>query len=250
MSTASGNADVYTLPFAAGLDATPRRRARNLTHDPGGDFRPDFSPDGSKIAFSSDRDTPVYGHPIFSFTRQREGELYVMGSDGSDARRLTTSADWDGSPEWSADGATIYFYSGAAARAAGPADEPDPGPRRRLSNLGDRGGRHEPARAHATRRRGARAGRDAGRADRVSNARRLRGLEHPIDRGRTAATPRNETDPADALLAARLRRARRDGVPRRRTDEHRNAGGRGDSRRRRAARGRLSRARRAARSGA
>ncbi len=123
VSTASGNADVFTVPFLP--ESTQRMDgARNLTHDPGGDFRPDFSPDGSKIAFSSDRDTPVYGHPIFSFTRQREGELYVMSSDGSDARRLTTSADWDGSPEWSADGATIYFYSGRPRELPGPPTSP------------------------------------------------------------------------------------------------------------------------------
>jgi Tol biopolymer transport system component len=123
VSTTSGNADVFTIPFLP--ESTQRlEAARNLTHDPGGDFRPDFSPDGSKIAFSSDRDTPVYGHPIFSFTRQREGELYVMGSDGSDARRLTTSADWDGSPEWSADGATIYFYSGRPRELPGPPTSP------------------------------------------------------------------------------------------------------------------------------
>jgi Tol biopolymer transport system component len=123
VSSASGNAEVYTVPFAP--DSTQRLdAARNLTNDPGGDFRPDFSPDGTKIAFSSDRDTPVYGHPIFSFTRQREGELYVMNSDGSGAHRLTTSADWDGSPEWSADGRTIYFYSGRPRELPGPPTSP------------------------------------------------------------------------------------------------------------------------------
>jgi Tol biopolymer transport system component len=123
VSTASGNADVYMIPFSP--DRTQNlEAARNLTSHSGGDFRPDFSPDGERIAFTSDRDTPVYGHPIFSFTRQREGEIYVMSRDGTDARRLTTSVDWDGSPEWSADGRTIYFYSGRPRELPGPPQSP------------------------------------------------------------------------------------------------------------------------------
>ena len=43
-----------------------------------------------------------------------------MGSDGSDARRLTTVADWDGSPEWSADGTALYFYSARPRELPGP----------------------------------------------------------------------------------------------------------------------------------
>lgn len=123
VSTASGNADIYTLPF----DPSTAQRmdtARNLTRHDGGDFRPAFSPDGSRIAFSSDRDTPVYGHPMFSFTRQREGELYVMRRDGSDQRRLTNSTAWDGSPEWSEDGETIYFYSARPRELPGPPTSP------------------------------------------------------------------------------------------------------------------------------
>ncbi|HEY8518742.1 MAG TPA: hypothetical protein VIN61_01580 [Gammaproteobacteria bacterium] len=123
VSTASGNAEIYTIPFmptsTATLDA-----ATNLTRDPGGDFRPDFSPDGARIAFSSDRDTPAYGHPIFSFTRQREGELYVMDRDGANLTRLTESADWDGSPEWAPDGRTIYFYSARPRELPGPPQSP------------------------------------------------------------------------------------------------------------------------------
>jgi TolB protein len=123
VSTASGNADIYTIEFspstAQALDA-----AHNVTNHPGGDFRPDFSPDGERIAFTSDRDTPAYGHPIFIFTRQREGEIYIMSRDGANTRRLTTSADWDGSPEWSNDGRTIYFYSGRPRELPGPPQSP------------------------------------------------------------------------------------------------------------------------------
>jgi Tol biopolymer transport system component len=59
---------------------------------------PAWSPDGTKIAFSSNRDG--------------NWEIYVMNADGSGATRLTInrSAD-DGSPTWSPDGTKIAFHS-------------------------------------------------------------------------------------------------------------------------------------------
>jgi Tol biopolymer transport system component len=123
LSTASGNADIYVLPFVPQTTQN-LAAATNVTNDPGGDFRPDFSPDGTRIAFSTDRDTPVSGHPIFAFTRQREGDVYVMDRDGGNPRRLTATPDWDGSPEWSADGATLYFYSARPREIVGPPTSP------------------------------------------------------------------------------------------------------------------------------
>ena len=123
VSTQSGNADIYEIDFEPAQMQT-MNAARNLTRHPGGDFRPDYSPDGARIAFSSDRDTPAYGHPIFTFTRQREGELYVMQRDGSGQTRLTDSRAWDGSPEWSPDGETIYFYSARPRELPGPPTSP------------------------------------------------------------------------------------------------------------------------------
>jgi len=99
VSTASGNADIYVLPFSPET-SQDLSAATNVTNHPGGDFRPDFSPDGARIAFTTDRDTPVSGHPIFAFTRQREGDVYVMDGDGGNVQRLTATPDWDGSPEW------------------------------------------------------------------------------------------------------------------------------------------------------
>ncbi len=110
MSTQSGNADIYTMPFDP-TTTSSFDQAVNLSNHPGGDFRPAFSPDGKRIAFSTDRDTEVYGHPAFSFMRQREGEVYVMDADGKNTQRLTHARSWDGSPAWSKDGQTIYFYS-------------------------------------------------------------------------------------------------------------------------------------------
>lgn len=123
VGTASGNADIYVMPFSPETTRT-LAAAMNVTNHPGGDFRPDFSPDGARIAFSTDRDTAVVGHPIFAFTRQREGDVYVMDRDGGNLRRLTVSRDWDGSPEWSADGRTLYFYSARPREIVGPPTSP------------------------------------------------------------------------------------------------------------------------------
>ena len=62
-------ADVYTYDLSTG-------RLLNLTPDPSADLWPAWSPDGSRIAFGSDREG---GRP----------EVYVMDADGSDVRRVT-----------------------------------------------------------------------------------------------------------------------------------------------------------------
>jgi TolB protein len=76
--------DVWTID-ADGTDLT------RLTHSPGPDFDPSWSPDGTKIAFRSERS----GEP----------ELWVMNADGTGQRRLTEGL----SPAWSPDGSLIAF---------------------------------------------------------------------------------------------------------------------------------------------
>lgn len=110
VSTHEGNADIYLLPFqphtTQSLDA-----ALNLTNHPGGDFRPAFSPEGSKVAFSSDRDHPITSHKQFVFAMHWKGNIYLTDLKGAPATRLTKTDGWDGSPCWSATGDEIYFYS-------------------------------------------------------------------------------------------------------------------------------------------
>lgn len=105
-----GNAEIYTAPFLPGVIQADSMLV-NITNNPGGDFRPAFSPDGSQIAFTSDRDHEIVPHPDFPFARQRGGDIYSIGVDGSSLQRLTQSPRWDGTAHWSAVDGKIYFYS-------------------------------------------------------------------------------------------------------------------------------------------
>ncbi len=110
VSTHQGNAEIYKLPFIPD-SVMDIRQAINLTNHPGGDFRPAWSPDGSTLVFSSDRDHAVKPHSEFPFAMYRTGNLYSMDTSGSAPERLTRTETWDGSPKWSLDGKQIYFYS-------------------------------------------------------------------------------------------------------------------------------------------
>ena len=111
-----------------------------LTNSPGNDFDPAFSPNGSKIAFTSYRDgnaeiyvmnangtgqtnltnsAGVEGDPAFSldgriaFTSNRDGnfEIYVMNADGTNPTRLTNIPGSNFSPAFSPNGSKIAFTS-------------------------------------------------------------------------------------------------------------------------------------------
>ena len=80
--------------FAASPDGTDVRR---LTDTPGYDAEASYSPDGSRMVFTSVRDGDL--------------ELYTMKSDGSDVRRLTNRDGFDGGPFYSWDGNYIVYRS-------------------------------------------------------------------------------------------------------------------------------------------
>ena len=70
-----------------------------LTDNSAADWGPAWSPDGSRIAFASDRDGG-------------DAELHVMNADGSGTVQLTNNSHGDGEPAWSPDGSRIAFTSG------------------------------------------------------------------------------------------------------------------------------------------
>jgi dipeptidyl aminopeptidase/acylaminoacyl peptidase len=105
---------------------------RRLTDD-GGSYGPSFSPDGSRIVFSSVGD---YGD--VSDTVGATGlDLYVMEADGSRRRRLF-DGDEDVSPSWSPDGEQIAFVRGGGDDGTGRifVVDPDAGSARALFENG------------------------------------------------------------------------------------------------------------------
>jgi TolB protein len=86
----SGNSDIYQLDLEGNIK-------RRLTAGPSGalNVEPAPSPDGSKLAFSSDRS----GHPM----------IWVMNTDGSNVHRVTYAGVYNSSPAWSPDGKRIAF---------------------------------------------------------------------------------------------------------------------------------------------
>ena len=94
--------DIYTVNLEDGV-------VKRLTDtgNCGGCFnlQPTWSPDGSHIAFTSNRDGDF--------------DIYVMKSDGSDQHRLTDMAGRDSSPAWSPRGDQIAFVNGGDTTFAG-----------------------------------------------------------------------------------------------------------------------------------
>ena len=72
-----------------GAEGTPVRQLSDFGYDPC------WSPDGSEIAFTSNRDGNF--------------ELYVMPSVGGEAARLTNTPDDEFEHSWSPDGQTLAY---------------------------------------------------------------------------------------------------------------------------------------------
>jgi Tol biopolymer transport system component len=138
--------DYYEIYVMDADGSNPTR----LTNNASLDSYPSWSPDGTKIAFVSGRDTggafQIYvmdadgsglirlsngigedAHPswspdgtkiAFASTKHGAYEIYVMDADGSNPTRLTNNPGWDDTfPSWSPDGTKIAFGKEGATLA-------------------------------------------------------------------------------------------------------------------------------------
>ena len=83
------NYDIYVMDADGG-------NRENLSNHPVHDMDPDWSPDGTKIAFISNRNGGEY-------------QIYVMDADGKNQTRLTDGPREKRDPDWSPDGGKIAF---------------------------------------------------------------------------------------------------------------------------------------------
>jgi len=86
-----GNSDIYTLDPRSG------RQLAKLTSTPGIDTSPVWSPDGSQLAFVSERSGGA--------------QVYVMPASGGSARRVTFHGSHNTDPAWSPDGERLAYVS-------------------------------------------------------------------------------------------------------------------------------------------
>jgi Tol biopolymer transport system component len=101
-----GLADGHREIFKVNADGTGQTRLTTTAHSGGFnlDYRgPTFSPDGTKIAFESNRETHCQ--------RVECGRIYAMNADGSELKLLTNDTGGSYAPEWSPDGTRIAFFS-------------------------------------------------------------------------------------------------------------------------------------------
>lgn len=135
-----GDFDLYMM------DADSQRVVNQLTDNSASDLTPVWSPDGSRVALTSniDKDYEIYVlnansgesdvltnnnwddlYPAWSpdgkkiaFTTNRDSnwDIYVMDADGKNPQRLTTGAVYEGNPVWSPDGKRIAYVEGRDAK--------------------------------------------------------------------------------------------------------------------------------------
>jgi Tol biopolymer transport system component len=106
-SDREGRTKIYTLNLANG-------EVRALTTDTRyRDENPRWSPDGTRIAFKSNRahyegPTPEQGRV--------DHDIYTMAADGSDIRRITTDPADEHDPSWAPDGKSLIYSSDKDSR--------------------------------------------------------------------------------------------------------------------------------------
>lgn len=110
--------------------------AIRLTSDPATDWNAVWSPDGTRIAFVSQRSgsnniwimnadgtnqtqltkmknaySPVWSPDGTKIAFECSGDIWTVNTDGTGLTQLTTSPSWEGAPSYSPDGTRIVFHS-------------------------------------------------------------------------------------------------------------------------------------------
>ena len=93
VSMRDGNGEIYVM----NIDGSDPQRLTNYRQ---WDGFPDWSPDGSQIAY-------------YSYLSSEHWVIMIMNADGSHPRQLTEGESCDGAPHWSPDGAWITYDSGS-----------------------------------------------------------------------------------------------------------------------------------------
>lgn len=104
------------------------RNVRRLTVHPGTDFGPTWTPDGQRVAFSSDRDSPS-GSPSIDM------DIFAMNVNRTGLIQLTNAPGQQRQPAWSPDGSNIAFSSDEGGRSSIWTMEADGAPKTRLTDL-------------------------------------------------------------------------------------------------------------------
>ena len=89
-----GDSDIYKMPLEGGSPQLVADFTGNI-------FAPDWSPDGTEIAFYTGREEGSGG----------KGEVFVVSANGGTPVQLTDSPGFDNQPDWSPDGLAIAFTS-------------------------------------------------------------------------------------------------------------------------------------------
>ena len=100
VSYRDGNNEIYVM----NADGSGVKR---LTKTPADDWSPCWSPDGRKIAFTSNRDAKIKG----------VHNIYIMNVDGSHIKRVTYNQAWDEHAAWSPDGRRLAYVTTADSNA-------------------------------------------------------------------------------------------------------------------------------------